>query len=55
MPNPKIASKTKAANVAARELGYRSAFDCDLRGSNEHKEMVLDVFTKTNPNGGTKN
>lgn len=54
MPKPKVASKTKAANAAARELGYRSAFDCDLRGSSDHKEIVQDAFTKKTPNGRSK-
>jgi hypothetical protein len=51
VPNPKVASKTKAANTVARDLVYRSASDCDLRGSGEYKEVVQDAFTKINPNG----
>jgi len=51
MPNPKIKSKTKAANKKAKNLGFKGTFDCELKGSTEQKLAVQDAFSKTNPNG----
>ncbi|HHJ3080295.1 TPA: hypothetical protein ACPVZG_004146 [Vibrio parahaemolyticus] len=49
MPKPKIASKTKAANRAAKQLGYKSAHECHNSGTPEHKRIVQDAFTNTSP------